>query len=171
MTLAASLLPNPDVAVAAVGLAYNVYVGLFFHDLQIVFPLRCGAHYGSSAGNFIHHICCLFNGSLCPGDVCPSDVCPGDVCPGHVWLGSTFHISHTFCAPHLQVGSRLGAGDGTGAKASALSAISVAPFAWVAAAVPLLNTDCQLWLIQAFSDPGRGPDAQLQATLINMFQV
>ena len=36
MTLAASLLPDPEVAVAAVGLAYNVYVSITEIDLQLI---------------------------------------------------------------------------------------------------------------------------------------
>ena len=73
--------------------------------------------------------------------------------------------------PESQVGNRLGAGDAEGARAAATAAVSVAPFAWLLAAVPLLHPVSQAWLIHAFSDPGQGPDARLEACLVHMFQV
>ena len=59
-----------------------------------------------------------------------------------------------------------------GAKAAASAAVSVAPFAWALAAVPLLHPVSQAWLINAFSDPGQElHDPLLEATLRRMFQV
>ena len=52
-----------------------------------------------------------------------------------------------------------------------ISALSVAPFAWILAAVPLLHPGCQDWLIRAFSDPGQSTDPLLENTLKQMFQV
>ena len=72
----------------------------------------------------------------------------------------------------LQVGNRLGAGDSTGAKAAAAAAISVAPFAWALAVIPLIHPASQAWLIHAFSDPGQErEDPLLESILKHMFQV
>ncbi|GAX73141.1 hypothetical protein CEUSTIGMA_g594.t1 [Chlamydomonas eustigma] len=111
MTLAASLLPNPEVAVAAVGLSYNVYGILFITFVA---------------------------------------------------------FSMASCA---QVGNQLGAGDPVGAQASAAAAVTVAPIAWLVAAVPLLYPPCQDLLIRAFSDPNEGVDPRLHTCLAHMFQI